>query len=103
MIARTANPLEHRQILRELRYLNSCSSPNIVRHFGSFLSDHDTQICILMEFCEAGSLDSLMQRMIDRGARSSEHVLGRIASAVSQTSQESQADNAGLAWSRLHA
>jgi hypothetical protein len=44
-----------------------------------------------------------MQRMIDRGARSSEHVLGRIASAVSQTSQESQADNAGLAWSRLHA
>lgn len=35
-----------------------------------------------MEFCEAGSLDSLLQRIKKRRARTSEKVLGRMAESV---------------------
>ncbi|KAI9633024.1 kinase-like domain-containing protein [Dioszegia hungarica] len=82
VIARTANPAMHRQLLRELEFLDACSSPYIVDHYGSFLADHDSQVGILMEYCEGGSLDSLLRRMKETGMRCSEHVLGRIASSV---------------------
>lgn len=82
MIARTANPAMHKQILRELEILNTCASPYIVDHYGSFLAERDSQIGILMEYCEAGSLDGLLQKMKKTGMRCSEHVLGRIAASV---------------------
>lgn len=72
----------HKQLLIELEILNTCDSPYIVQHFGSFLAEHDTQIGILMEYCEAGSLDSLLGKMKKKDMRCSEHVLGRIASSV---------------------
>jgi mitogen-activated protein kinase kinase len=82
VIARTANPQMHKQLLIELEILNLCDSPYIVQHFGSFLADRDTQIGILMEYCEAGSLDNLLGKMKKKDMRCSEHVLGRIASSV---------------------
>lgn len=57
-------------------------------HYGSFLAERDSQIGILMEYCEGGSLDGLMAKMRGReGMRCSEHVLGRIASSVSDYDQ----------------
>lgn len=82
VIARTANPSMHKQVLRELEFLSTTNSPFIVEHYGAFLAEQDTQICILMEYCEAGSLDSLLGHMKDQGIICSEHVLGRIASSV---------------------
>ena len=35
-----------------------------------------------MEFCEAGSLDTLVRKITRRGGRTSEKVLGKIAEAV---------------------
>jgi mitogen-activated protein kinase kinase len=87
VIARTTNPAMHKQLLRELKFLDACSSPYIVQHYGSFLSDRDSQIGILMEYCEGGSLDGLVVRMRKTGMRCSEHVLGRIAASVSWSSQ----------------
>lgn len=81
-IARSPDPVVHRQILRELAFLSSTTSPYIVEHYGAFLADHDTQICILMEYCEAGSLDTIIGILKSRRLRCSEHVLGRIASSV---------------------
>lgn len=72
----------HKQLLRELKILDQCSSPFIVEHYGSFLAERDSQIGILMEYCEGGSLDSLVTSMKKIGMRCSEHVLGRIASSV---------------------
>lgn len=72
----------HKQTLRELEFLASTSSPYIVKHYGAFLAERDAQICILMEYCAAGSLDLLMKRMIQKGVHCSEHVLGRVASSV---------------------
>nr|XP_019009192.1 STE/STE7/MKK protein kinase [Kwoniella pini CBS 10737]OCF47973.1 STE/STE7/MKK protein kinase [Kwoniella pini CBS 10737] len=82
VIARTTNPSMHKQLLRELEILNVCSSPYIVEHYGSFLTERDSVIGILMEYCEAGSLDYLLGKMKMRGMMCSEHVLGRIASSV---------------------
>jgi mitogen-activated protein kinase kinase len=82
VIARTPDPAIHKQILRELAFLSSTKSPYIVDHYGAFLADHDSQICILMEFCEAGSLDTIISKLKARSLRCSEHVLGRIASSV---------------------
>ncbi len=72
----------HKQLLRELKFLDACSSPYIVEHYGSFLAERESQIGILMEYCEGGSLDSLIANMKKTGMRCSEHVLGRIASSV---------------------
>lgn len=71
----------HRQLMRELQFASE-RSPYIVEHYGAFLAESDTQICILMEYCEAGSLDYLIGRMKETGLLPSEHVLGRIASSV---------------------
>jgi mitogen-activated protein kinase kinase len=83
VIARTTNPTMHKQLLRELKFLDACTSPYIVQHYGSFLTERDSQIGILMEYCEGGSLDGLVGRMKKRDMRCSEHVLGRIAASVS--------------------
>jgi len=83
VIARTTNPAMHKQLLRELNFLDACTSPFIVEHYGSFLVERDSQIGILMEYCEGGSLDSLVSKMRKRNILCSEHVLGRIASSVS--------------------
>ena len=72
----------HKQLLRELKFLDECSSPYIVQHYGSFLADRDSQIGILMEYCEGRSLDSLVSKMKKGRMMCSEHVLGRIASSV---------------------
>jgi len=68
-----------------LKFLDACSSPYIVEHYGSFLAERDSQIGILMEYCEGGSLDALVSKMKKKGMRCSEHVLGRIAGSVRQS------------------
>lgn len=72
----------HKQVLRELEFLASTSSPYIVKHYGAFLAEHDAQICILMEYCGAGSLDYLVKRMSKKRVNCSEHVLGRVSASV---------------------
>jgi mitogen-activated protein kinase kinase len=82
VITTSPNPAIHKQLLRELQFLNECQSPYVVEHYGSFLTSSDTCIGILMEFCEAGSLDTLVRKITRRGGRTSEKVLGKIAEAV---------------------
>ena len=83
VIASTPDPALHKQILRELKFLDECACPYIVEHYGSFLNERESEVGILMEYCEGGSLDGLINKMKKNGMRCSEHVLGRIASSVS--------------------
>ncbi|CED84464.1 mitogen-activated protein kinase kinase [Phaffia rhodozyma] len=82
IIPSSPNPAIHRQILRELQFLSTCSSPCIVDHYGSFLTDGDSMIGILMEYCEGKSLDAVVKESKRKGLRSSERILGKIAVAV---------------------
>lgn len=82
IIPTSPNPAIHKQILRELLFLNSCASPQIIQHYGSFLTSSDSCIGILMEYCEAGSLDSLIRQISRRGGRTGEKVLARISESM---------------------
>jgi mitogen-activated protein kinase kinase len=83
--------------------MRDCTDPHIVQYYGAFLesvshesviivlladnqisfdSQNNTQIGICMEFCEAGSLDSLYKKVKSKGWRTGEKVLGKIADSV---------------------
>ncbi|KAK0557008.1 Protein kinase C signaling pathway involved MAPKK protein [Tilletia horrida] len=81
-ISTSPNPDIHRQILRELSFLRTCHSPYIVKYYGAFLEEEDTQIAICMEFCEGGSLDAIYRRVMARNGRTGEKVLAKVAECV---------------------
>ncbi|CAJ0646040.1 13507_t:CDS:2 [Entrophospora sp. SA101] len=72
----------HRQILRELQFLRTCHSPNIVTYYGAFLEDNNSSIAIIMEYCEGGSLDAIYKNVSSRKGRIGEKVLGKIGESV---------------------
>ncbi|CAO3687373.1 unnamed protein product [Umbelopsis vinacea] len=76
------DPDVQRQILRELSFLKTCDSSQIVSFYGAFLDDGDTTIAICMEFCEAGSLEDIYKRAKDLGGVIGEPVLAKIAESV---------------------
>ncbi|SGY24186.1 BQ5605_C019g09019 [Microbotryum silenes-dioicae] len=82
-ISTSPNPKVHKQHLRELLFMRECSHPGIVQYYGAYLELHNTQIDICMEYCEAGSLDSLYKKVKANGWRTGEKVLGKIAESVS--------------------
>lgn len=83
-ITTNPNPELQKQILRELQFNRSCSSPHIVRYYGTFLAEHSANIFIAMEYCGGGSLDAIYKRVKSRGGRMGEKVLGRVAEGVLQ-------------------
>ncbi|KAH8554921.1 kinase-like domain-containing protein [Umbelopsis sp. PMI_123] len=76
------DPDVQRQILRELSFLKTCHSPQIVSFYGAFLDDGDTTIAICMEYCEAGSLEDIYKRAKELGGVIGEPVLAKIAESV---------------------
>ncbi|GAA5900805.1 uncharacterized protein JCM6883_004661 [Sporobolomyces salmoneus] len=81
-ITTSPNPKLHKQHLRELSFMRDCTDPHIVQYYGAFLESNNTQIGICMEFCEAGSLDSLYKKVKSKGWRTGEKVLGKIADSI---------------------
>ncbi|RIA83829.1 kinase-like domain-containing protein [Glomus cerebriforme] len=76
------DPKIHRQILRELQFLRTCHSPNIVSYYGAILEDSDSSIAIFMEYCEGGSLDAIYKNVSKRQGRIGEKILGKIGESV---------------------
>jgi len=70
------------QIVRELQFLRTCHSPNIVSYYGAVLEDSDSSIAIFMEYCEGGSLDAIYKNVSKRQGRIGEKILGKIAESV---------------------
>ncbi|GAA6028221.1 hypothetical protein JCM8097_006924 [Rhodosporidiobolus ruineniae] len=81
-ITTSPNPKLHKQHLRELLFMRDCTDVNIVQYYGAYLEANNTQIGILMEYCEAGSLDSLYKKVKAKGWRTGEKVLGKIAESI---------------------
>lgn len=71
-----------KQILRELAFNRECRADWITRYYGAFLEDSDSQIAIVMEYCEGGSLDVIYRRIKERMGRTGEKVLGKVAESV---------------------
>ena len=77
MIHLEIKPKIREQILRELRVLHECNSPDIVGFYGSFYADGE--INLLMEYMDGGSLDGVLKRV----GRLPEDVVGYICLHVS--------------------
>ncbi|MBW0480167.1 hypothetical protein O181_019882 [Austropuccinia psidii MF-1] len=85
IIPTSPNPQVHRQILRELAFNRQVADgdpPSIVKYYGAFLEENDTQIALLMEYCEGGSLDAIYKRIKLRQGRIGEKILGKVAESV---------------------
>ncbi|TFK54231.1 kinase-like protein [Heliocybe sulcata] len=73
-----------KQLLRELGMITKTRHINIVKFYGAYISPSDSEVKVLMEFCEGGSLESVGKRIKERGGRVGEKVAGRLAEGVLQ-------------------
>lgn len=72
-----------KQLLRELSIISSTEHTNIILFHGAYMSPSSSEVKILMEFCEGGSLEAVGKRIKDRGAVVGEKIAGRLAEGVS--------------------
>lgn len=84
MARKTITTLEApmKQLLREIRISSSTSHRNIIKFYGAYMSSSSSEVKVLMEFGEGGSLESVGKQMRLIGARVGEKVAGRIAEGV---------------------
>lgn len=74
------------QLIRELAFLKGCVHENITTFHGAFMSTPDSErgveVCVLMEFCDGGSLDAISHQIQKKGQRVSEKVVGKVAIGI---------------------
>lgn len=71
-----------KQLLRELSIISSTEHINIILFHGAYMSPSSSEVKILMEVCEGGSLEAVGKRIKERGAVVGEKIAGRIAEGV---------------------
>ncbi|KAI0823637.1 kinase-like protein [Trametes gibbosa] len=86
MARKTITTLEApmKQLLREIKIMSSTSHVNIIHFYGAYISPSSSEVKVLMEFGEGGSLESVGKRMREIGGRVGEKVAGRLAEGVLQ-------------------
>lgn len=72
-----------KQLVRELTMITTISHPNIVHFYGAYMSPSSSEVKVLMELCEGGSLQTVVERIKRRKGRVGEKVAGRLAEGVS--------------------
>lgn len=71
-----------RQLKRELSIAASAKHINIIKWHGTYMSPSSTEIKVLMEYGEGGSLEGVGKRIKERGAVVGEKIAGRLAEGV---------------------
>lgn len=82
IITTNPDPDVKKQIIREQKFNQACTSEYICKYYGAYLEDESGTISIAMEFCEGGSLDSVYKECQRLGGRAGEKVLGKVAEGV---------------------
>lgn len=84
MARKTITTLEapRKQLERELSIAASAKHINIVQWHGTYMSPSSSEIKILLEYCEGGSLEAVGMRIKERGAIVGEKIAGRLAEGV---------------------
>lgn len=72
-----------KQLIREIKIISSTKHVNIIEFYGAYISPSSSEVKVVMEFCEGGSLESIGKQMRQIGGRVSEKVAGRLAEGVS--------------------
>lgn len=71
-----------RQVLRELQFLSSSVHDNIITFYGAYMSPSTSEVKVVTEVCDGGSLEAIGKRVIELNAASSEKVIGKLAEGV---------------------
>ncbi|KAK1228034.1 Protein kinase C signaling pathway involved MAPKK protein [Marasmius sp. AFHP31] len=70
------------ELARELSIMAKTKHVNIVKFYGTFMSPSSSEVMILMEYCEGGSLEAIEKRIKEIGAVIGEKIAGRITEGV---------------------
>ncbi|KAG6885980.1 hypothetical protein C0993_006907 [Termitomyces sp. T159_Od127] len=73
-----------KQLLREVSIISNTKHMNIIQFYGAYMSPSSSEVKILMDYCEGGSLESVGKRIKERGAIVGELIAGRVAEGVLQ-------------------
>lgn len=82
-IITTRDSTSIRQVVRELTIIAEMRHKNIILSYGAYMSPSSSEVKIVMEFCEGGSLESIGARVREIGAVVGEKPAVRIAEGVS--------------------
>jgi mitogen-activated protein kinase kinase len=71
-----------RQVLRELQFLRSSVHDNILTFYGAYMTPSTSEVKVVTEICDGGSLEAIGKRVIELNAASSEKVIGKLAEGI---------------------
>lgn len=69
------------QLIRELSFM-SVEHPHIIEYMGAYISSSSSEVNVLMELGEGGSLDAVAKKVRELGKRISEPVIAQLALGV---------------------
>lgn len=73
-----------RQVLRELQFLKASVHDNIITFYGAYMSPSSSEVKVVTEVCDGGSLEAIGKKVIELNAASSEKVIGKLAEGILQ-------------------
>lgn len=79
----TTREVAMKQVVRELNIVTNTRHINIVPYFGAYMSPSSSEVKIVMEFCDGGSLEVVGKKIKEIGAVVGEKITGRLAEGVS--------------------
>ncbi|KJA17356.1 hypothetical protein HYPSUDRAFT_46565 [Hypholoma sublateritium FD-334 SS-4] len=83
-IITTRDSTSIRQVVRELTIIAEMRHKNIILSYGAYMSPSSSEVKIVMEYCEGGSLESIGARVQEIGAVVGEKPAVRIAEGILQ-------------------
>lgn len=78
----TTREVAVKHVVRELSIISSTHHVNIVQCYGAYMSPSSSEVKIVMECCEGGSLEAVGKKIKERGAVVGEKIAGRLAEGV---------------------
>ncbi|KAF5393424.1 hypothetical protein D9757_000775 [Collybiopsis confluens] len=80
----TTHTAPMRQLERELSIMSSTQHINIIHFYGAYMSPSSSEVKIIMDFCEGGSLETVGKKIKERNAIVGERIAGRLAEGILQ-------------------
>jgi mitogen-activated protein kinase kinase len=80
----TTREVAVKHVVRELSIISTTHHVNIVQCYGAYMSPSSSEVKIVMEICEGGSLEAIGKKIRERGAVVGEKIAGRLAEGILQ-------------------
>lgn len=80
----TTREVAVKHVVRELSVISSAHHVNIVQCYGAYIVPSASEVKIVMECCEGGSLEAIGKKIKEMGAVVGEKIAGRLAEGVSR-------------------